>query len=406
MSSQSPIAIALLSCVPTVLHGCGGAAWTEHAGLRGVENAEEVDRRTEDLAVPPPMPPMPVVAPPMPVIAPPIPTFSIFMGCYKDSPSRAFDGGAIRVGKDINTFQNCRRHCLDQGSHFMALQHGDECWCGDNFRTDGEFSQVFDHECNMMANHCEFHFGCGNDWRNSVFDITATATTTTTTEYFFASGGQSCSQACNQAGQDCHPHAIAVAAQSVDNCKRIIESLGMTPQRGGLYGNDDAGCTYHPHQEGWFQVMRRNTEPQCNVVNADPWRQRVCACRTANPWKSQPWPTTHMGATFLGCYADNANRAFKGGHVRVGQDGNTFENCMNHCLSQGASFMGVQHGDACFCGDFRTDGEFKMVATEECNQMADMCGVQHLSTTPFGCGGAWRNSIWEITTELWEHTQR
>lgn len=99
-----------------------------------------------------------------------------------------------------------------------------------------------------------------------------------TRPYFLAPGGMSCEQACMSQGKQCWYGGIVAAAESVAVCKSIIESLGMTPQHGGQYPDDNAGCTYHPDQEGWYQVMRKDDDPNCDVVNADRSRQRVCAC--------------------------------------------------------------------------------------------------------------------------------
>ena len=63
-------------------------------------------------------------------------------------------------------------------------------------------------------------------------------------------------------------------------CKTIIESLGKRPQKGGQYPDDRSGCTYHPGEEGWYQLMAEGGKPPtCGEVNADPLRQRVCACK-------------------------------------------------------------------------------------------------------------------------------
>ena len=75
---------------------------------------------------------------------------------------------------------------------------------------------------------------------------------------------------------------MTAAAKSVTRCKDIIESLGKTPQKGGQYPDDLSGCTYHPGQQGWFQVMAKGGKsPLCSETNGDPKRQRVCACKSS-----------------------------------------------------------------------------------------------------------------------------
>ena len=45
--------------------------------------------------------------------------------------------------------------------------------------------------------------------------------------------------------------------------------------------DDNSGCTYHPDQNGWAQIMDKSglAEPTCTEINKDPKRQRVCACQ-------------------------------------------------------------------------------------------------------------------------------
>ena len=73
---------------------------------------------------------------------------------------------------------------------------------------------------------------------------------------------------------------MTAAAESVDTCKNIIESLGKTPQSGGgVYQDNNSGCCYHPGQQGWYQVMMKGGEPpKCSEVSGHRLRQRVCAC--------------------------------------------------------------------------------------------------------------------------------
>ena len=117
------------------------------------------------------------------------------------------------------------------------------------------------------------------------------STMCTRPEYFLADGGESCSTACAARGSSwqshsCNLQAITAAAASIDNCKDVIRSLGMGFGPSGVYSDDDSGCTYHPGQTGWAQVMHSGRDnrpataaaPTCSEVNGDSSRRRVCAC--------------------------------------------------------------------------------------------------------------------------------
>ena len=109
--------------------------------------------------------------------------------------------------------------------------------------------------------------------------------------YFLAEGGKSCTTACSNYGdspslatQTCNLNALTAAASSMDNCKAVLDSLGMSYGSAGVYSDDDSGCTYHPGQTGWAQVMHSERDsgtaatPKCDEVNGDSSRRRVCAC--------------------------------------------------------------------------------------------------------------------------------
>jgi len=98
--------------------------------------------------------------------------------------------------------------------------------------------------------------------------------------YFLANGGQSCDDSCAAIGMSCDLDKVTAATESVAFCKGIIESLGKTTQKGGTYTDDNSGCTYHPDQQGWHQVMAKGGKPPtCSEVNPDQKRRRVCACK-------------------------------------------------------------------------------------------------------------------------------
>jgi hypothetical protein len=96
--------------------------------------------------------------------------------------------------------------------------------------------------------------------------------------FLLAAGGESCTQFCTKQGKQCDPKALKEAASSPRECRRIIRSLGKRVSRGGQYRDDNSGCTYHPGQTGWYQVMRRSGDPECDAVNSGSARQRICSC--------------------------------------------------------------------------------------------------------------------------------
>ena len=97
--------------------------------------------------------------------------------------------------------------------------------------------------------------------------------------YFLADGGESCSTACANKNSPvtlaCDLRAITAAAASVATCTDVLSALGMSYTQSGMHSDDDSGCTYHPGQTGWAQVMNSGRDsgatpaPTCDEVNAD-----------------------------------------------------------------------------------------------------------------------------------------
>ena len=102
-------------------------------------------------------------------------------------------------------------------------------------------------------------------------------------DYFLAAGGVSCTTACASRGKVCNVAALQAVASSLATCRRALEHLGKTPQKGGEVSDDNSGCTFHPGQTGWVHIMRKDADPSCDEVNPDTSRQRVCACSHGIP---------------------------------------------------------------------------------------------------------------------------
>eukprot|EP00931_Biecheleriopsis_adriatica_P122109 TRINITY_DN9711_c0_g1_i7.p1 TRINITY_DN9711_c0_g1~~TRINITY_DN9711_c0_g1_i7.p1 ORF type:complete len:1818 (+),score=284.41 TRINITY_DN9711_c0_g1_i7:92-5455(+) len=94
-----------------------------------------------------------------------------YMGCYKDDSSRSFSGEHTSVGVSANTVKDCFRRCKDQGYVYMAIQSGDQCFCGDTYKTGGNYGKVADTECSRNGATCPVANGCGEAWRNSIYKI-------------------------------------------------------------------------------------------------------------------------------------------------------------------------------------------------------------------------------------------
>ena len=205
-------------------------------------------------------------------------------------------------------------------------------------------------------------------------------------EYFLADGGESCSTACakdSPVALACDLRAITTAAASVTTCNAVLSALGMRYTTSAMYSDDDSGCTYHPGQTGWAQVMHSGLDsgatpaPTCDEVNPDPSRRRVCACKEeAAAEDVAAW-----------CAAECQSRGFCCNDHAVGS--NQLLSCAQACMvradghSAAACREAVHAPRACT----RTVGARAFTLCQTCADLDDSCphGVQSTDAGEVGC---------------------
>jgi len=106
--------------------------------------------------------------------------------------------------------------------------------------------------------------------------------------WFLAQGGTSCDQACVAQSGACDVNELRKVGKSVAKCKKAVQGLGITVAFAEQYDDDNSGCTFHPDsivnsEHGDALLMWKNGNygagPQCNVINPDKARQRLCKCK-------------------------------------------------------------------------------------------------------------------------------
>jgi len=94
--------------------------------------------------------------------------------------------------------------------------------------------------------------------------------------FFFAEGGTSCDAACAATGSSCDASRISELSTNELCAAKIIELGGIINTIRTGY-EDNSGCTYFP-PFGLVHRSMKDGPPGCNVVNSEPYMQRVCAC--------------------------------------------------------------------------------------------------------------------------------
>jgi len=108
--------------------------------------------------------------PPVPVAGAAVPD-SEYLGCFVDDAAR--DLGSMEPGGATYTHATCLTQC--QGSQFMSLQYGGECFCADAYATAPQYIQADESQCNVVREPCSSasSHNCGGTWHQAIYRIAA-----------------------------------------------------------------------------------------------------------------------------------------------------------------------------------------------------------------------------------------
>jgi hypothetical protein len=212
--------------------------------------------------------------------------------------------------------------------------------------------------------------------------------------YFLADGGESCSTACakdSPVARACDLRAITAAAASVATCKIVLSALGMSYTHSSMHFDDDSGCTYHPGQTGWAQVMNSGHDsgatpaPTCDVVNADSSRRRVCACEDLRRVEETAAKKAKDAVEW--CAAECRSRGFCCNDPAVGS--NQLLSCAQACMVRAGGHGAATCREAVHAprACTRTVGARAFTLCQACADLGDSCphGVQSTEAGEVGC---------------------
>jgi len=158
-----------------------------------------------------------------------------YIGCFVDDDDQDFE----KVIGDINTVEMCRTKCA--GYKYFAVQHGDQCFCGNHYSNGSQYKKVEDSQCQREG----FGAGRGGSLRNSVYLVNCAAPPPPT----YAKGAER-ANACP---------SDYVHIESFEECKRAAEILGASLHRTptGGWPQIPPHCSY---QSAGDQAVHFNTD--------------------------------------------------------------------------------------------------------------------------------------------------
>ena len=96
------------------------------------------------------------------------------------------------------------------------------------------------------------------------------------------------------------------------------------------------------------------------------------------------------GATYLGCYNDDGNRALSN-DISNFSSGDVIGDCLRAAINGGFNIFGVQNSNQCFAGtlDPYNPGYNRYGASSKCT-------MQCVDGSGRICGGDWSNSVFQV----------
>jgi len=150
-----------------------------------------------------------------------------YIGCFVDDDDQDFE----KVFGDVNSVEMCRTECA--GYKFFAVQHGDQCFCGNYYSNGSQYKRVEDSQCQREG----FGEGRGGSMRNSVYTVNCSSP---------PAPGESEAPYAKGAANACPAGYVHI--ESFEECKRAAEILGAKAGSGrtwtGSHGRIPPFCSY------------------------------------------------------------------------------------------------------------------------------------------------------------------
>ena len=90
-----------------------------------------------------------------------------FLGCFKDNSERDLAITAPRISGGY-THSTCNAYCASQEATVFALQHGDQCFCDNDYSTPSDtYHAVPEGNCQRAG----FPTLSGGAWANAIFRV-------------------------------------------------------------------------------------------------------------------------------------------------------------------------------------------------------------------------------------------
>eukprot|EP01064_Diplonema_japonicum_P039206 TRINITY_DN977_c0_g5_i1.p1 TRINITY_DN977_c0_g5~~TRINITY_DN977_c0_g5_i1.p1 ORF type:complete len:2288 (+),score=451.00 TRINITY_DN977_c0_g5_i1:87-6950(+) len=293
------------------------------------------------------------------------PTPTDLVGCFVDyNESRTLPHSAFN--DSTTTVQYCEDSCRASGYAYAGLQHGDQCWCGNNLPPVRAGMGECDRVCTGDASAT-----CGGIDRNQVYAINGVPA-------FHPPALVGCFH------DSINDRVFALAFQNdkttATDCQGVCRHNGYN--YAGLEFSTECYCGNS------VATARHTLQAECDMNCAGNSSQECGGTGRLQVYEvvdlADP---VHPTPEVMGCYKDSgSNRRLP--VLAWDHDDTTQEACIESCRHNNYAFAGLQFGRQCFCGN--TLSTSTRTADSECNTPCS-------GMTSENCGGPLRN--WVINLE-------
>lgn len=260
------------------------------------------------------------------------------------------------------------------GYQYAGVQYGGQCLVGNSNYAKYGTSTGCTTPCTADATQT-----CGGSLANQVYSVqsqSSTSTTTTTApSATLSTAGPSFSKYLGcyaDSATRALPNQIGTA-QTIVGCVTLAQAAGYT-YVGLEYGGECWAGSSLPSQ---------GSSTGCNMACT-----ASSGSNCGGPYALSTYQITSAilpsYATYIGCYADGANRLLPN---QLAASGSTPAACAALGRNAGYNYVGLQYGGQCFAGN----GPYNTYGSATCQTVCSADGTQT-------CGGSYANSVYQVNT--------
>lgn len=276
---------------------------------------------------------------------------------------------------DSLTPEKCISVCTSKGFAYAGVQYGAECFC-DN-RQPSSLESVPDSDCSKECSG-DKNKKCGGTWRMNVYNTGLTSSNSATAYLGCFKDNENGPRLLKGFQQD-FPDSL-----TIQKCLKVCYNKGFI--FAGLQYRVECFCGNErpsPKASADEGDCRESCSGDSSQICGGGWRMSVYETGI------EVGPSTDLSESYVGCYKDQENPRYLGGHFQDFPGSLTPDRCVGLCYRLGFLYAGLQYASQCYCGDNHPSPTVKADEGD--------CVTRCAGDNSKICGGTWRLSIYSTS---------